>query len=130
MLIGEPMNFRPLLEGFSLSFEGIENSGSPISNLLLLVSPTAIAWFVITVVIYAIKGFSFRAFAHICVEVFKRHPSFTDGNASSTVDRIGGIPLVRATPTHSGPQMMLCGSRLPMSKVSGFFYLQTPARAS
>lgn len=74
-------------------------------SLLNMRCPTNIAWFVVSIAVYAIYGMLLgRWISDVCVkgqEVFA--PFFTDGNASTPVicvtDRVGII----ASPLHSGP---------------------------
>ena len=61
-------------------------SWSSVGYLLFHCGPTSIAWFVIAIVIYAIKGKTFRRhIPNICVEIRKCVPTFTNFYTSTSV---------------------------------------------
>ena len=71
--------------------------------------PTAVAWFVVAVVVYTIKRAAFGALPHVGEEVFELLPSLADRNTPTTVERIPAMRFPVATSTHLYPSVV--GSR-------------------
>lgn len=56
-----------------------------IISLLFRRGPTAIGWFIVTVVVYAVKRRSLWALSHVGDEVDKVKPSFAEGDSTTAV---------------------------------------------
>jgi hypothetical protein len=91
------------------AIERNQNIGSTVLTLFLCCFPTAIVGRVWAVVINSTKAvFGRRPRTHVLVEVLKRrHPSFTNGNASVSVESIPGTFAVETPRLHGSPDTKL-----------------------
>ena len=93
--------------------------------------PSAIIRFVSAIVVDTTDGCSWRSFAHVGKEVGEGQPSFTDGDASSSVARPAIIGWVSASLDHLCPRAVGWGcSRFSVMSVfpaMGFFKSLTAA---
>jgi hypothetical protein len=93
---------------------------SAIEQLFLSGRPTAIAGFVASIVVDALKGQSKWSIPHIGVEIYKDQPTFTDCDASSSIILKGGeigeeAPVLHSQPTGVGARA-LASSVLAVTK--------------
>ena len=65
--------------------------------------PSAVAGFVIAVIVDAVECHSGRSFSHISSEVLELQPAFADSYSATAVKRVGGVPGVEATRDHPAP---------------------------
>ena len=75
-------------------------------HLLLMCSPSAVAGFVVPVVVDAVQLEFGRGFAHIGQEVLEATPAFTDANASPPVASIGRVGFIQTSSTHRCPYLI------------------------
>jgi hypothetical protein len=79
---------------------------SPVSLLLLLCCPLAIAWFVISVIVKPLNGVFRRAFSHIRNKAFKGFPPVANGNTTSAIVRPRLARWIAAPVKHSSPNIV------------------------
>jgi hypothetical protein len=80
---------------------------SAVFSLFASSRPTTVGWFVIAVVIEAIKGHGRRwADAHVSKKIGEIFPAFTDFNATSAVVFISAIRWYAASTAHSLPDFI------------------------
>ncbi len=90
---------------------------SSVVGLFLGRCPSAIRWFVITIVVYALdRMFIGRAMSHIRDKILKIFPPFTYFNASSTVVCKTLAIFIVAPLSHSGPNIPIWSMGFSMLK--------------
>jgi len=78
-----------------------------VADLLRFRRPTAITWFVASVIVDAVQRIKRRwARTHICVETFELIPFIADTNTSSTVAVVSAGAWVRASLAHAHPGLV------------------------
>jgi hypothetical protein len=108
--------------------------------------PFAILWVIAFVVIYSLDAVScdfpspsLWPSAHVCKEVFKSHPSLTDGDSSPSVIAILTMPFIETSIFHCSPNRPLWSGRpaFPVSvsyvssaHLDSSFFLEAPTRFS
>ena len=81
----------------------LEQMVSPVSHLLRMSSPSAVARFVVAVVVDAIKRQFIGPVAHIRQEVVEDQPALTNNNPATAVIRPGLAPEIETTGLHGLP---------------------------
>ena len=76
---------------------------APVVGLFDRISPIAILWAVVAVVILAVKCVAVRALSHVFSKLSKDRPSWPDGDAAAPVSRIFMKIRVVASLTHHLP---------------------------
>jgi len=96
---------RPLGNTHSLPLEGYFGIRATVVPLLLYRSPSAIIWFIITVIIDTIQRVRWvRSWAHILIKSLKRHrPSFTYPDTPAAIMVVVLIILFCASMNHGVP---------------------------
>lgn len=109
---------RPFGNGVSGAVVLKVSHGAKIVGLLCWCSPATVFWLVVSVWVDSVKSHSFRLFAHVSQEVFKRlEPSIANFYAASAIDRIFRIARAIAPVSHSSPRRV--GRRRVSLPVSG-----------
>ncbi len=85
---------RPFNQYFGFTIPRNNLVGSPISSLFFPGRPTAITWFVITIVVNALNGFFRGLVSHISKKVFNFVPSKTHGYTTTPIPVIGHIARI------------------------------------
>ena len=100
-------------------------------TLMLPSLPLTVGRFISAIVVYAADGRIWGPFAHVGKEVRENHPTFADGNASSSVARPSVVVGIGASLNHLRPRTVSRGrSMLPvmsMFKTMRFFKSLTTA---
>lgn len=107
----------PLFESQFFIIILIEQCCSSIADLGFHVSPSAISWLVVAVVINAINSCSYWSFSHIHKEVFKNTPSFANLNPPISVVNIIFIRWIVASLSHCNPCVVCCRPGKVMSRI-------------
>lgn len=105
------MSIEKVLQNLTSFTAKVAHASSTIALLLLSVRPAAVSWFVIPVVINAIKASPFWTRPHVCEEICKRLPTLTHADSASTVIRISGCSWVLASLTHHCPRDVFRSAR-------------------
>ena len=74
-----------------------------IAALFFVRPPSAVVRLIISIIIDAIQCSVMRSFAHVGVEIFKRHPPFADRDAARSIVLVGGHVRIEASGFHRTP---------------------------
>ena len=102
---------------------------SRVSVLFLASCPSAVLWRVVSIVVDAVKRLSFRFFTHVCEEVIKLIPPFTNSNSSASIVWKGFVSWIKASSPHCDPNIVNSGTGVSMgsSPLRDKLPLQAPA---
>ncbi len=98
-----------------------------IAVLFTVGSPLAVVWVVALRVVYALKGESWRALAHVRDKVLKVSPAVTDFDAARSVSWVIGILRVVAAPAHRSPNGIVFRCRLMCRRAMSASAFSLPA---
>lgn len=124
----------PVLKALGNPVNSNHPVSSGVSSLFLLCSPSAVLWAVVSIVVDAVNRVLGRwPRPHVLDKCLKRvSPSFTDLDATPTVQREPFIGWVGATLNHHDPDFVNGGFRKAVRSIycDGYLSHETPARAS
>lgn len=79
-------------------------AGRPVASLLFSRSPSAVVWFIVTIIVDSFKCVACcRLFSHVCKEIGKRHPLFAHSDTATSIPTIvrrtwGQAPTLHCLP--------------------------------
>lgn len=109
--------FLPRCKTHRHTIVGYQPVSAPVSRLYFGCIPDTIFLGVSKIVVSPFQRQSKRRIAHVCVEVFKRAPSFTNPNAASTIIFIAFIIWIEAALKHVAPNDVNWSPKLSVGAV-------------
>ena len=129
--VGHTYSLSPLRKGKRHPIVFIEQGYTAVSCLLSPVGPSAVPWFVGSVVVHPINRHPARALTHVGKEVLKHLPSRANSySASAVIGERFGVGVFASLP-HAAPDVVRRRPALPVSHVSpsfAYLALDAPAR--